>query len=56
MISPISGRLEGYIDAIQDGWVLGWVWLKDRPLETIEIRVLLDGREVGRAVAEPVPR
>ena len=51
MISPTNGSLEGYVDAIQDGWVLGWAWLRDRPLQPIEIRVLLDGREVGRAVA-----
>jgi hypothetical protein len=46
-----SVALEGYIDAIRDGWVLGWAWVKDRPLEAIEIRVLLDGHEVARAAA-----
>jgi hypothetical protein len=45
-------RLEGYIDTIHDGWVLGWAWCHDQPLEPLEIRVLIDEREVCRVVAD----
>jgi phytanoyl-CoA hydroxylase len=49
--SESLARLEGFVDTIQDGWVLGWAWSKDKPLEPIEVRVLIDGHEAGRALA-----
>ena len=51
MTTPGGAAPEAHIDGIHDGWVLGWAWSKDKPLEPVEVRVLVDGREVARAVA-----
>jgi phytanoyl-CoA hydroxylase len=46
-----SSAFDGHVDTIHDGWVLGWAWSKDQPLDPIEIRVLLDDDEIGRVLA-----
>lgn len=42
---------EGYVEAVVDGRVQGWVWRPASPGRRISVHVLLDGREVasGRA-------
>jgi acyl-coenzyme A synthetase/AMP-(fatty) acid ligase/acyl carrier protein len=45
----------GRIESVAEGFVTGWAWCPAAPGRRLVVRVLLDGREAGSAVAE-LPR
>src|SRR3954454_18001085 len=45
-------RLEGAIDRIEDGWILGWASNREYPSERLCLRVRLDGRQVAALTAD----
>ncbi len=52
---PISHsllKLEGFLDAVDDGFVYGWAFDSSRPLERVQVEVLVDGERVASGVAE----
>lgn len=52
---PIESRTEGitgYFDGFHSGCVVGWVARQANPGERLEVEVLVDGKPVGRAIAD----
>jgi len=47
--------IEGRVEQVSDGVVSGWAWRPAEPAERLQVRVVLDGDEVGTAIAE-LPR
>ncbi len=44
--------LQGRVDAIDGGRLFGWVWDRARPSDRMNVRVLLEGREIAATRAE----
>jgi hypothetical protein len=43
----MASEFEGYIDRIENGWLLGWTCMPAAPEDPIEIHVLIDGAPAG---------
>lgn len=50
--APPASRLDGRLEAIDKGRLYGWVWNADQPDERLAISVLLDAKEIARAIAD----
>ncbi|HXS46775.1 MAG TPA: hypothetical protein VN756_04875 [Solirubrobacterales bacterium] len=44
--------LQGRLEAVVDGRAIGWVWDPERPEETLEVKVLVDGEAVAKGRAD----
>lgn len=49
-----ANRLEGYVDAIEDGRVYGWAWDRLNPSDRLTIEVFRDGMTVASLTADRV--
>lgn len=47
-----AADINGRMDAIEGARLFGWVWDRNRPLERLQVRVLIAGRQVLSAVAD----
>lgn len=54
-VEPAPAVTQGRIEIVEDGAVRGWAWRPSMPEHRVQLRVLLDGEELGTAVAE-LPR
>ena len=49
--SPLQ-RLQGRVDAIEGGRILGWAWHADHPTERLTIEALHDGKLIAKVSAD----
>ncbi|MFG1410846.1 hypothetical protein V5G24_07015 [Xanthobacter sp. VTT E-85241] len=47
-----SAALDGRVDAIDNGRLFGWVWDRDHPAARLLVRIVLDGAEVAKGLAD----
>lgn|GEM_PF-2561421 len=52
MPESVRTRVEGRLEAVVDGRAVGWAWNPERPEETVEIEVLVDGEVVASDAAD----
>jgi acetyltransferase AlgX (SGNH hydrolase-like protein) len=45
-------RVDGRLEAVVDGRAVGWAWSPERPEETVEVEVLVDGEMVVSGAAD----
>jgi hypothetical protein len=45
-------RVEGRLEAVVDGRAVGWAWSPERPEDTLDVEVLVDGEVVARGAAD----
>jgi hypothetical protein len=55
MASEDEPAVQGRVEQVQDGVVEGWAWNPAAAAQRLQLRVLLDGQEVGATVAD-LPR
>ncbi|ALA19941.1 MULTISPECIES: hypothetical protein [Chelatococcus] len=48
----LAADINGRMDAIEGARLFGWVWDRNRPLERLQIKVLIAGRQVLSTVAD----
>ncbi|MGI4799038.1 MAG: hypothetical protein ACRYG8_34370, partial [Janthinobacterium lividum] len=46
------GAVEGHLEQLSTTGAKGWAWLPDQPAVSVELTAVLDGRTVGRGVAD----
>ncbi len=50
-ISPTFSPYKGYIDWVASGFIRGWVYSPDKPNESVDFTLLLDGKEFIQSAA-----
>jgi glycosyltransferase involved in cell wall biosynthesis len=54
--SPLSGAtlssVEGFVDSLTSRGASGWAWMPSAPEQAVPIEAVLDGKVIGRAVAD----
>ncbi|HTH16236.1 MAG TPA: hypothetical protein VL974_06255 [Magnetospirillum sp.] len=47
-----ASRLEGYLDAVEDGTVFGWAWDRLHPADRLTVEIRVDGKVAASATAD----
>jgi hypothetical protein len=51
-IVSLGPQMQGRVDAVDNGHVLGWAWHTEQPTERLTVEAVYDGRLVAKAVAD----
>jgi hypothetical protein len=52
-VAAASGpKMQGRVDAVENGHILGWAWHSDKPTERLSVEAVYDGRVIAKAVAD----
>ncbi len=51
-VHPTKSEVEGAIDRISQFEAIGWAWMPETPDQVVEVEAVLDGRVIGRVVAD----